>query len=201
VIVGNTFSRNPAAVIVGELARPNLGNLGNGSADDDGGNTFLPDNDWFIFSYCRTNVKAEGNDFSTGVGSEINAKIWDRRDDPALGYVDFRPFIPPAPAIAAGSGSLTVAYLACVPTAAGAEVAFSLSGPAATTCTVRNVAGRVIKTLRPAPIRPAGPNVVLWDGRSESGCRAPAGRYLVEIVARAEDGQTAWRLTALSLAR
>jgi hypothetical protein len=201
VIVGNTFSRNPAAVIVGELAKPNLGNLENRRADDDGGNLFLPDNDWFIFSYCRTNVKAEGNDFSTDVSSEINAKIWDRRDDPGVGWVDFRPFIPPAPATAAGCGPLTIASLACVPTAVGAEVAFSLSRPAATTCGVRNIAGRTIKTLRLAAIQSAGPNVVLWDGRSESGCRAPAGQYLVEIVARTDDGQTARRLTMLSLAR
>ncbi len=201
VIVGNTFARNPAAVVVGELGTPNLGDLGNAGHGDDGGNLFHPDNDWYIFSYSRKNVKAEGNNFSTGTGSEINAKIWDRRDDPALGWVDFRPFVVPAATSVAASTSLSVASLACVPTGAGAEIAFSVSRPATITCKVRNMAGRIVKTLRPAAVQSVGSSVILWDGRSDAGCTVPAGQYLVEMAANAQDGQTARRLTVLSLSR
>lgn len=200
-VVGNTFTQNPAAVVIGELARPNLGNLRNRSHGDDGGNVFLRDNDWFIFSYSRRNVPAENNDFSTSLASEIDAKIWDGRDDPALGWVDFRPFVSPAPTGVPASGPLTVASLACAPTGGGAEVVFSLSRPATVTCTVRNIAGRVVRALRSSVVHSAGSKVILWDGRGDTGCAAPAGRYLVEVEANAEDGQTARRLTVLSLSR
>jgi flagellar hook assembly protein FlgD len=94
-----------------------------------------------------------------------------------------------------------IASLACAPTDAGAEVTFSLSSRATVTCTVRNIAGRIVRTLRPAAIHAAGSNVILWDGRSDTGCSTSAGQYMGEMAASAPDGQTARRLTVLTLRR
>jgi len=198
-IAENTFARNPAAVVVGELGTPVLGNVSNSGGWDDGENVFLSNNDWYIFSYSRGNVRAENNNFSTASPTQINAKIWDRRDDPVLGWVDFRPFIvPPA---AARARSLQLTSLAAVPTSRGAEVAFSLSQPATVTCLVRNIAGRPIRTLESGAVRGEGSNVLLWDGQADGGCAVPAGQYVVELLARSDDGQQARRVTTFRLHR
>ena len=198
-IRGNTFAKNPAAVIIGESGTPVLGNVSNSRRWDDGGNLFLPNNDWYIFSYNRGNVRAENNNFSTASPAQINAKIWDKRDDPALGWIDFRPFIvPPAAALAR---SLQLTSLAAAPTRRGAEVAFSLSQPATVTCMVRNIAGRPIRTLHSDAVRGEGSNVLLWDGQAEGGCLVPAGQYVVELLARSDDGQQARRVTTFLLHR
>ena len=66
---------------------------------------------------------------------------------------------------------------------------------------VVNIAGRTVRRVCEDRPGTAGTNVVLWDGRCDAGTRAPAGRYLVRVTARGEDGQQSQALAALNLRR
>ena len=47
----------------------------------------------------------------------------------------------------------------------------------------------------------AGPAVVLWSAKSDTGTRLPGGRYLVRVTARADDGQQTSVVAPLQLGR
>lgn len=105
------------------------------------------------------------------------------------------------PTITDGAAGGTVSALAATPTrAGGAEIVFSLSGPATATATVRNLAGRPVRVLPPTEGQ-AGMNTLLWDGRSSSGTQVPSGSYIVEVAASAPDGSQSRALTPLRMAR
>jgi hypothetical protein len=79
---------------------------------------------------------------------------------------------------------------------------FALAAPAALDVQIRNIAGVVIRRLVAGQAFPAGANTVLWNGRSDSGSRVPAGRYLCEISARSpESGQASSIIAAFAVTR
>jgi hypothetical protein len=193
----NTFRACEQAVWLTANARGRLGDLGNASKADDGGNRFLPSNTWFIRNETPNAVKAEGNSFGTTVASEIDAKIWDQLDDAALGRVDYDPLqggVHPT-----GVGGLAVTSAAALPTRAGAEIVFCLSAPAEVTVQVLNVAGRVVAV--PAAGLPCDEGVtrLSWNRRARTGLTAPSGRYLVRIVGRDARGRERTALCGLGL--
>jgi flagellar basal-body rod modification protein FlgD len=70
----------------------------------------------------------------------------------------------------------------------GANVGFTLSGEAAsTTVTIRDSAGRTVRTLDLGARQP-GTARIMWDGRSDAGVVQPAGTYVVEVDAETKDG-------------
>lgn len=70
--------------------------------------------------------------------------------------------------------------------ATGASV--TLDGPAQqVTATIRDASGRAVRTLNLGP-RPAGALSVAWDGMDDSGQRAAAGSYSVDVRATQADG-------------
>jgi hypothetical protein len=202
-IFGNTFRDCSFAVALSSYAHANLGNLGNQTKADDGGNIFKPGVFRCIDNKTPNPVKAEGNDFGTTSRAAINARIWDQRDDGSLGRVDFRPLIggvlPTAHAETADN--LAVTSATAVPTSAGAEIVFSLSAPAEVTVLVLNVAGRPVATPARAVGLAGGTQRVAWDGRTHTGTTVPAGAYVIRITARGASGQEATSLTALRLTR
>ena len=105
------------------------------------------------------------------------------------------------PIVGDGSAGLRVAGLSAVPTAAGAQVAFSLSTPASVQARVLNIAGRPVKTICTARECEAGANTLLWNATSDAGVTVPNGMYLVEVTGRAEGGGEARALTRVMLRR
>jgi hypothetical protein len=195
----NRFRGCDRAVWVHSDARCVLGNVRNPDPGDNGGNTFRPSNTWTIYNDTPHLIKAEGNWFETTLRSEINAKIWDRRDDPGLGKVDFIPLrggiiptgAPPA---------LTITSAAALPTVAGgAEIAFTLSAPADVMIDVLNIAGRAVATVARDLAAEAGPRRLVWSGQTLTGTRAPAGKYLVRITARSASGYEHTALCGVTL--
>jgi hypothetical protein len=198
----NLFRGCETAVWAGPAAQVILGNLGNASTTDDGGNVFRTTNTVHIRNGSPDRLRAEGNSFGTTVQSEIDAKIWDKLDDPALGRVDFIPLDGGViPTGAAGTAALTVTGAAAVPTAKGAEIAFTLSAPARVTVTILNIAGRPLATIAADAPTSAGLQRLVWTGRTAGGTAAPAGSYLVRITARGENGRGSTCLARLLLLR
>jgi len=98
-------------------------------------------------------------------------------------------------------GGVRIASVSAQSTGAGAQVAFSLSTAASCEVSVVNIAGRPIRTVETGRLRAAGANVVLWDGRSETGTSVPRGSYLVRVTAKADDGTVTSALSPLRLTR
>jgi FlgD Ig-like domain len=199
VVTGNTFRDCGIGVSIVEDATASLGDLGNASSQDDGGNLFDPSNVWHIMNYSVLDIKAEGNDFGTTSRAAINADIWDMDDDPSLGRVDFDPLIGGVHPTAAGP--LAVAGPWAASTRAGAQVVFSLSAAASVEARVLNIAGRPVRALCRGRECPAGRSTMLWDGQTDAGVVAPRGAYLVEVVARSRDGGQCRAMTPLRLER
>ncbi|MCD6352025.1 MAG: hypothetical protein J7M26_07890, partial [Armatimonadetes bacterium] len=82
-----------------------------------------------------------------------------------------------------------------------AVVTFSVSKAARVTAEVMNMAGRVVARVATDRAVPAGANTLAWNLRSDAGSPVPAGRYLVRIVAVADDGQQQATVTQLVVKR
>lgn len=198
-VLRNTFRNCEAGARLLSNGRAVLGNLNNPSTNDDGGNVFRRNNAWYIRNETPYLLKAEGNWFGTTSSAEINKKIYDKRDDGSLGRVDFNPL---RGGIAPTGSALALTASAATPTAAGgAEIVFSLSAPAQITACVLNIAGRPVATVARERGSGAGPQRLLWSGRSDSGTCVPAGAYLVRLTARNEAGQQATALMGVRISR
>jgi flagellar hook assembly protein FlgD len=64
---------------------------------------------------------------------------------------------------------------------------------------VLNIGGRAVRTLVTDRDCAAGATALGFNGRNDGGAPLPSGRYLVEIVARADDGQQVSRCLPVAL--
>ncbi len=101
---------------------------------------------------------------------------------------------------AAPAGALALTA-AAIPTTGGlTQITVNLTSAASVQVSILNLAGREVVVLPKADL-PAGVSSLLWNGRTQAGTMAPAGRYLVRVTARTEGGGQAQALAALSLGR
>ena len=98
-------------------------------------------------------------------------------------------------------GPTWITALVATPTHIGAQVSFSLSAPARVEARVMNIAGRPVANIgRDRPFE-AGRNTLIWNAKSADGVFVPNGMYLVEVVARDDNGGRARALTHVWLSR
>ena len=197
---GNLLSDCIRGVYLTDSSHAWLGDLGNVSPGDDGGNTFRTTTDWHVYNATPNAIKAEGNDWGATTKVAINARIWDRKDDPSLGRVDFDPLeggVSPT----GDTTAVQVTGACAVPTAGGSEIAFTLSAPAEVTVTVLNIAGRPVATVLRDRRTEAGLQQVVWNAQSAAGTRVPAGQYLVRVTAKAADGAQAQAVAQVRVGR
>ncbi|MFW6156060.1 MAG: FlgD immunoglobulin-like domain containing protein, partial [Armatimonadota bacterium] len=86
-------------------------------------------------------------------------------------------------------------------TAAGASICFTLSAPAEVTAQVINIAGRPVRRFITGRPTPAGERTITWNLRSDGGSAAPAGRYLVRVRARTDDGRAVTAIAPVTVTR
>jgi len=82
----------------------------------------------------------------------------------------------------------------------GIAIAYTLSAAAEITIEVRNIAGRVVRTV-PCAAGQAGLNSAFWDVRNTAGAKVPTGAYLCSITARADDGTQTSTIRGMSVGR
>ncbi len=181
-------------------AQPMLG--ASGSTANPGMNTFMRNAEYDLANQTPRAILAQQNWWGHATESEIGARILDRSEDDSLGPVNFTPFLDSAPT--AGSGAvaatapLAVMSVAAVSAGRGAAIHVALSRPADVRVTLRNIAGRMVRSI---DTRADTRSTVHWDGRDRRGRLVPAGRYVVEVEALAETGESSRALTTLNLAR
>ncbi|MBM3475147.1 MAG: hypothetical protein FJX75_17940 [Armatimonadetes bacterium] len=197
----NTFRNCSRAVLLDAGAHGALGDLGDTATFNDGGNVFDASCTWWIRNQTPHDVKAEGNDFGTTSRAAIADKVWDADDRLGRGPVDFDPLIGGVSPTGAAGPTLAIAGASAAPTAAGAEIVFTLSAAASVDVTVLNVAGRPVAMVsRQRPLE-AGLQRLVWNALADSGTRVPNGPYLVRIAARDADGRQAQALCRVSISR
>jgi len=181
-------------------ARPGLGNQW--QADNPGQNSLYNNGQYDLANNTASALRAENNWWDETTAAGVRTRIYDAEDNGALGAVDFSPFLSTQPAglLSAPASSdeapLVIMSVAATSTGVGAAIQVSLSRPAALRVTIRNIAGRTVREISAQAERST---VVTWDRTSALGTAAPAGRYLVEVQALADDGSLARVLTPLSL--
>jgi len=94
-----------------------------------------------------------------------------------------------------------VSALSAVPTAAGAQIAFTLSAPASVQAEVLNIAGRPVRLITPGTPFESGLQSLVWTGQSDAGLPVPNGRYLIRVTARGADGTSSQALGTVSIQR
>ena len=200
IVAGNTLSNCAVLIYINYDAKPNLGNLGNASAADDGGNVFRNADTYAVQNFSAEDILAEGNDWGTTSAAAIGALIYDWGDAPGSGVVDFDPLIGGVTPTGVGIVQVQLSGLAAVPTRLGAEVVFSLSAPAEVSGEIVNIAGRPVAALAPRPGE-AGLNRVVWNGISAQGTPVASGVYLVRLTAHDRSGAQASGLARVRLER
>ncbi|MGQ9731032.1 MAG: hypothetical protein ACUVX8_07120 [Candidatus Zipacnadales bacterium] len=99
------------------------------------------------------------------------------------------------------AGALAVTGMASNHTPQGVAITYTLTVDAAVTARVLNLTGHPIRELVRNKSETAGRATLLWDLKSANGLLVPNGLYLVEVTARAEDGQVARGLSQIAVTR
>ncbi len=101
-----------------------------------------------------------------------------------------------------GEGALLISALTAAPTRGGAwGIGFSLSGDAAVSARIYNVAGRTVAEVAHGQQLARGLASLSWNGRSATGTHVPRGSYLLRLTARTEHGEQASAVTVLQVTR
>lgn len=99
------------------------------------------------------------------------------------------------------TGALVVTSTAATAKGEGVVFTYNVTKGCQVTMRVLNLAGRPVKVLTLDKTVSAGVQTQLWNLTSESGTRVPAGAYLLQIDAVAENGQSVRGLTQISVGR
>ncbi|MCD6360937.1 MAG: DUF3466 family protein [Armatimonadetes bacterium] len=98
-----------------------------------------------------------------------------------------------------GEGAVVSSLSAAALGRGRAEIVFTLSTDARVDVTIMNIAGRTIRRLAVDRAATAGCNRLYWNGLNDNGAKVPAGRYLVKITSKTQDGYSSQRIAPLSL--
>jgi len=95
--------------------------------------------------------------------------------------------------------TLAVSGLVAQPTAAGAQMVFTLSADANVIAEVMNIAGRSVRVVLSERPMASGTNTLVWDGRNSAGLKVPAGTYIVRVRAADAAGAQSQALRTLQV--
>ena len=100
-----------------------------------------------------------------------------------------------------GGHVLTISAVSAQSVTGGAAITYTLSLSADVTVEIRNIAGRLVRSFAARTVEAGTQQTLNWNGVGNYGSPVPAGRYLVRLTARADDGQTVQAIRPLNVAR
>ena len=191
VLAENTIRGHGYGVAAINGGRPNLGDLGNASPDDNGGNHIIENglNGEIYGFYNNTPLAqmAQGNWWGGATEFEVEDAIWHQADDPALGPVDYSQWLTVSAIDEGGDGvpavaGLTLSAVRVRPNPAGprSAIAFRLARASVVRAIVLDAAGRIVREV-PIGARSAGTNLLAWDGSDALGRPLPSGAYVCRV--------------------
>ncbi|MEO7266006.1 MAG: hypothetical protein ABIW38_13910 [Ferruginibacter sp.] len=100
IVRDNLFRWNLWGITIQGGSKPNLGDLTNLNAEDDGNNVFIGNTNLTtpgidLYNNSAENIMAQNNYWGTNDPVEIENKIFHQPDNPALGLVDYSLFVVP----------------------------------------------------------------------------------------------------------
>jgi hypothetical protein len=98
-------------------------------------------------------------------------------------------------------GALAVGSATAQATTNGVALSYTITRAANVTVRVMNMAGRCIRLLAADKAVAAGAQTELWNLHADSGTRVPAGTYLLQIEAVADNGQRVRGMTQVRVGR
>ncbi len=193
LIVGNVISGHNYGVALINGAQPNLGDLVNDFPGDDGMNQFLGnglgDTFYELYNNTSNDIMAQNNWWGTADAAEVEDRIVHQVDDPALGLVNYIPYLettavgdqPPL----ATTAVLITARAYPNPFNPRVTVAFTLQRDAIVTVRIHDAGGRLVRELGGGSFA-VGDHTLMWDGADQAGRAAASGTYFYRIVAGTE---------------
>ncbi len=100
-----------------------------------------------------------------------------------------------------GERVLQVRALAAKQVGRAVTVSFALTSAADVVVEVRNISGRLVRRIAVGQVDGAKAQTVMWNLTSDSGAPVPAGRYLICVTARTDDGQVVQGIRAVQVRR
>jgi parallel beta-helix repeat protein len=198
IVAGNIIHGHWYGVCAINGGRPNLGNLGNASSDDDGRNDItgngLSGQIYGFFNNTPLTQTAQGNWWGGATQQDVENAIWHQPDDPALGLVDYSQWlavdaVQPGPSAqsvpAATKPTLSIDWLRPNPSRAAVRVQCSVAGPEPVVLDVLDVSGRLVRHIATGTMT-RNQEPITWDGRDTLGRPVPAGVYHVRATARGQ---------------
>jgi hypothetical protein len=186
IVARNLIRGNLWGITIQTSAKPDLGNLSNSDTSDDGFNQIYrnsnTDTVYDLYNNTPDSIKAENNYWGTENLDTIEAHIFHKPDNPALGFVDYLPIYMPTGVNNWGSAPFAFKLFNIYPNPFNPTTVIKFELPVAASVTVKifDVRGREVITLINGFLQ-AGMHERLFNaGILSSGvyfCRIEAGGF------------------------
>ncbi|GAB4330874.1 MAG: hypothetical protein Kow0037_07010 [Calditrichia bacterium] len=203
IITGNEIKGHFYGIALINGAQPNIGDLTNGSSNDDGGNRFLGNGigprKYELYNNNPLPIMAQGNWWGTDNPDSIEARIVHQPDNPAFGLVNYTPYWHNDPLPAKNNNQLTINDFVLEqnypnPFNPSTVIPFYLPVSGRVVLEIFNILGQKQKTLV-EQLLPAGRHTFLWDGTNNAGEAVSSGIYIYRLNYR---GRTAAKTLLLN---
>jgi len=145
--------------------------------------------------YKNSQVQEFGNKLIDGQTYTLKISLWDTHLDKEV-PVEYSPLT--FKAISGGVADILTYPSPFNPKREKIKIRYILANDSRVTIKLYDKAGKIVCKLQDGVSQDAGTNEVEWDGRNYAGETLATGAYIVEIIAKAQDGEHR-RYTALAI--
>ena len=188
VVSRNYIRGNLWGITIQSTAKPNLGNLSNADTSDDGYNYIYGNSNtgiiYDLYNNTPDSIKAENNFWGTSNIDTVEAHIFHKPDNPALGFVDYIPIYIPVE-VGESQNNIPSGYKLYnpYPNPFNPYTAIKYDIPELSFVTIRifDVTGKEIKTVVNELKKAGTYKVIFYGGNLSSGiyfCRFEAGSFI-----------------------
>ncbi|MCP4291561.1 MAG: DUF1565 domain-containing protein [bacterium] len=195
ILTENEISGHGYGVALINGAHPNLGNVNNGSTEDDGFNYFhdngLDGNLYDLFNNTSLDIMAQANVWGhSRTLAEVEDRVQHQVDDPSLGFVTFEPALLFTAATDQNlPGILTDVSAYPNPFNPRVEIKLSLEKQADVSLFILDARGQRVALLHHGPMNP-GAQPLVWNGTNNQGKAMASGVYFYRAVVNSKESSS-----------